>query len=170
MDFRKKLELGHSKLFTNQIVNEINTHPKRMDELMSIFIEGPTQITQRAAWSISVIAETHPELLLNYYDLFIDLLNQPNKHNAVNRNIVRAFQYVEIPEKYQGKILDVCFKLLNSSAEPIAVKAFCMTVIYNLSKIYPDIIHELRASIETLMPNASSGLKNRGNKILNATK
>ena len=168
MDFRKKLALGHSKLFTTEIVNEICTHPKRMDELMQIFIEGPVQFTQRAAWSISVVAEKHPELLLKYYDLFIKLLNQPNKHDSINRNIVRALQFADIPKKYQGKILDVCFKLLNSSNEPIAVKAFSMTVIYNLSKLYPDIIPELKASIESLLPNGSAGIKSRGNKILKA--
>ena len=168
MDFRKKLALGHSKLFTNEIVNEIYTHPKKMDELMQVFIEGPVQLTQRAAWSISIVAEKHPELLIGYYNLFIKLLNQPNKHDSINRNIVRALQFADIPKKYQGEILNACFKLLNSSNEPIAVKAFSMTVIYNLSTIYPDIIPELKACIENLMPTASSGLKNRGGKILKA--
>ena len=168
MNFREQLALGHSKLFTNQIVDEISAHPKRMDELMQIFIEGPVQFTQRAAWSISVIAEKHPNLLINYYDLFIKLLNQPNKHDAVNRNIVRALQFVNIPEKFEGRILDVCFRLLKSSEEPIAVKAFCMTVIFNLSKKYPDIVPELRATIEALMPNGSAGIKSRGKRILKA--
>ncbi|MBL4594743.1 MAG: hypothetical protein JKX68_13155 [Flavobacteriales bacterium] len=168
MNFREQLALGHSKLLTSQIVDEISAHPKRMDELMQIFIEGPVQFTQRSAWSISVIAEKQPELLMNYYDLFIKLLNQPNKHDSINRNIVRALQYLDIPEKYQGKILDVCFRLLKSSDEPIAVKAFSMTVIFNLSKKYPDIIPELRATIKALMPNGSAGIKSRGNKVLKA--
>ena len=81
---------------------------------------------------------------------------------------MRALQYVDIPEKYQGKILDVCFRLLKSSDEPIAVKAFSMTVIFNLSKKYPDIIPELRATIKALMPNGSAGIKSRGNKVLKA--
>ena len=164
MDFYEKLALGHSKLFTN----EICAHPKRMDELMQLFIEGPVQITQRAAWSISVIAKKHPKLLLKYYPILIDLLNQPGKHDAINRNILRAFQFVEIPEEYEGNVLDISFILLNSSSEPIAVKAFSMTVIYNLTKKYPDIIPELKASIEALMPNGSAGIKSRGNKILKA--
>ncbi len=168
MNFREKLEQGHSKTTTTEIVNAICKSSKKMDELMKCFIEGPVQITQRAAWPMSFVAQKHPELLLKYYDLLIDLLNQPNKHDAINRNILRAFQFVEIPEKHQGKVLDVSFKLLNSSDEPIAVKAFSMTVIYNLSKKYPDIIPELRASLESLMPNASSGVKSRGKKILTA--
>ena len=168
MDFRKELEKGQSKELTTAIVNEVSNSPQKMEELMTCFIDGPLRITQRAAWPMSFIAQKHPDLLLDYYNLLIDLLNKPNKHDAINRNILRAFQFVEIPEKYQGKVLDVSFKLLNSSNEPIAVKAFSMTVIYNLSKQYPDIIPELKASIETLLPNASSGIKSRGFKILKA--
>lgn len=168
MNFREKLALGHSKLFTNQIVNEINQHPEKMDELMQIFMEGPVQFTQRAAWAISVVAEKHPEFLLKYYDLFISLLNQPNKHNSINRNIVRALQYSDIPEKYEGQILDVSFRLMNSPNEPIAVKVFCMTVIFNLSKKYPDIKPELKMSVEQLLPEGSAGIKSRGKKILKA--
>jgi hypothetical protein len=167
MNFREKLALGHSKLFTNETAKEIVSHPKKMDDLIEIFVEGPVQFTQRAAWVISVVAERRPRLLEKYYPLFIGLLNKPGKHDAVNRNIMRAFQFVDIPEKHQGEILDVAFKLLNSSKEPIAVKAFSMTVIYNLSKKYPEIQQELRSSIEALLPDGSAGIKSRGKKILN---
>ena len=168
MNFRKLLEKGHSKTTTTIIVEEISRVPKRMSELMDCFVEGPVQITQRAAWPMSFIAQKHPELLNKYYTLFISLLKKPGKHDSINRNILRAFQFVKIPEKHEGEILDVSFKLLNSFNEPIAVKAFSMTIIHNLSKQYPDIIPELRASIESLMPNASSGIKSRGKKILKA--
>ena len=170
MNFREKLALGHSKLLTHQIANEIGTHPKKMEELMHVFIDGPLPITQRASWVISVVAEKHPELLLDYYDLFISLLQQPNKHPSINRNIVRALQYAAIPEAYEGPILDVLFKFLHSSDEPIAVKAFSMTVIYRLSQKYPDIQPELKASIEQLLPEGSAGIKSRGKKILKKLK
>jgi hypothetical protein len=168
VNFRKELEQGQSKTLTSAIVNNVSNSPKKMDELMQCFIDGPFRITQRAAWPMSEIAKKHPNLLFKYYSLLIDLLHQPNKHDAINRNILRAFQFVQIPENHEGKVLDISFQLLNSPDEPIAVKAFSMTVIYNLSKKYPDIIPELRASIDSLMPNASAGIKSRGKKILNA--
>ena len=168
MDFRALLEQGHSKSNTTIIVNEVCVSTQKMEELMQCFIDGPVQITQRAAWPMSFIAQKHPQLLNKYYSLFIELLNQPNKHDSINRNILRAFQFVEIPKKHEGNVLDVSFKLLNSPNEPISVKAFSMTVIFNLSKKYPDIVPELKASIEYLMPNASAGIKSRSNKILRA--
>ena len=166
MDFSNLLEKGHSKEITSIIVKEILIHPKKMDELMAIFLKGDTILSQRAAWPMSFAIENNPNLINNYYADMIKLLQQPNKHDAINRNILRALQYVDIPKKYQGQLLDVCFRVLNSSKEPVAVKVFCMTVIDNLSKIYPDIIPELKASIEALIPEGSAGIKSRGNKIL----
>lgn len=116
MNFKQLLEQGHSKANTTIIINEVCTSPKKMEELMACFVEGPVQITQRAAWPISFIAKKHPQLLNSYYKLFIELLNQPNKHDSINRNILRAFQFVDLPEKYEGNVLDVSFKLPNSVA------------------------------------------------------
>ena len=96
------------------------------------------------------------------------MLNQKDKPDAINRNILRALQFVTLPEEHEGNILDVSFRLLNSPTEPVAVKAFSMTVIYNLTRKYPDIVPELKASIATLLPNGSMGIRSRGNKILKA--
>lgn len=168
MDFRLKLEEGHSKEITTAIVNEIGNSSLKLDQLIQVFKDGPQLITQRAAWPISYVLEKHPHLTGDYYELFIELLNKQNKHPAINRNILRGLQYAEIPEKHQGNILDVCFQLLNSSDEPIAVKIFCMTIIEHLSREYPEIIPELKTSIKLLLPNASPGIKSRGTKILKA--
>ena len=81
-----------------------------MDELMQCFVEGPIRITQYAAWPMSDIAKKHPQMLLKYYPIFIDLLNQKNKPDAINRNILRALQFVILPEEHEGAILDVSFK------------------------------------------------------------
>jgi hypothetical protein len=153
---------------TTAIVQEVANSQKKMDELMQCFVDGPLRITQRAAWPMSDIAKKHPHLLFKYYPTLITLLNQKDKPDAINRNILRALQFVTLPEEHEGNILDVSFRLLNSTTEPVAVKAFSMTVIYNLTFKYPDIVPELNASLTALLPNGSMGIKSRGNKILKA--
>lgn len=170
MDFKTVLEEKHAKETTSLIVDYIGNSPTKFNQLIQVFNKGPKVVTQRAAWPISYIGQEHPKLLIPYYDLFIKLLKQPGKHNAINRNILRALQTADIPEEHQGSLLDVCFHLLNTQEEPIAVKSFSMSIIYNLSKTYPDIIPELKASIENVLPNASSGIKAKAYKILNDIK
>ena len=168
MNYRKELEQGQSKILTTAKVKEVANSQKKMDELMRCFVDGPIRITQRAAWPMSDIAKKHPHLLFKYYPTLLTLLNQKDKPDAINRNILRALQFVTLPEEHEGNILDISFRLLNSPTEPVAVKAFSMTVIYNLTRKYPDIVPELKASIATLLPNGSMGIKSRGNKILKA--
>lgn len=166
MNFAEKLSLAHSKLFTTQIAEEINTHPKRMEELMDIFKKGPKELQQRAAWVVSVVAEKNPHLLQKYLRLFIELLGQPGKHDAINRGICRSLQFMAIPEKHEGKVLDLMFLLMRSGKEPIAVKVFAMQVAANLSEKYPDIAPELKSTITAMLPDGSAGIKSRGKNIL----
>ncbi len=87
---------------------------------------------------------------------------------AVKRNTLKILQFVDIPEDLLGITADICFRLLNDGKEPIAVKVFAMTVIFNIVKKYPELNEELKISIEEQMPFASAGFKSRGNKILKA--
>ena len=166
MTFKERLEKEHCKTTTSAIVNEICNHPEKMADFMQTFIAGPLRITQRSAWPLGFIAQKNPALLTNYYPILISELHKTNNHDAITRNILRSFQFTDVPKKYQGKILTRCFEFLHDNNQPIAIHAFSMTVIFNLSKTYPDIIPELKASIEELLPNGSAGIKSRGNKIL----
>ena len=166
MSFKQRLENEYCKATIHTIVNEICEQPKKMNELMQTFVDGPLRITQRAAWPLGFIAQRQPVLLSNYYDILIEELHKEDNHDAITRNILRALQYTKIPKKYQGKILNRCFEFLHDSNQPIAIHAFSMTVAFNLSKEYTDIIPELKSTIEMMLPNGSSGIKSRGNKIL----
>jgi len=79
-------------------------------------------------------------------------------------------QFADIPESLAGLTTDICFRLLQNHKEPIAVKAYAMTIIYNLSQQYPEISDELVLTIEDLLPFGSPGIKSRGMKIIKAIK
>ena len=60
----------------------------------------------------------------------------------------------------------MAFELLISRKEPVAVKVFAMTVLYNLSQEIPEIKSELKIVLEDQLPYGSAGFKNRGAKII----
>ena len=168
MNFHAALKAEQSKALTTKIVAEIIEEPKRIIEIVNLIFDAPYRITQRAAWPLSVIAEKHPELLLDYLPALVKKLEEKGNHPAVNRNIVRALQYISVPEELEGQVLDNCFNLLNSKDEPLAVRCFSMTVIHNLVEKYPEIKHELASSITAQLPHQTAGFRSRGRKILKA--
>ena len=73
---------------------------------------------------------------------------------------------VDIPENMWEDCLNHCFKYLESGDEPVAIKVFSMTILYNLSNKIPEIKNELKILIENQLPFSSAGYKSRGSKIL----
>jgi len=76
------------------------------------------------------------------------------------------FQYVEVPAKHRGRLMDKCFLYISSVDVPIAVRAFSLTILENLSKDYPEIIPELRLIIEENWDRATPAFRSRAKKIL----
>ena len=170
MDFYQLLDEKHSKSTTKLIVDEIAAFPKKIDELITIFLSEDIRMSQRAAWPISYIAEINPLIIEKNLNLFFTKLEQSNVHDACVRNLFRALQYINIPENMEGLIVTKAFDNLNNNKSAIAVKIFCMSILDELSNKYPDIKNELKVSIKSQFTEGSAGFKNRATKILKKIK
>jgi hypothetical protein len=96
----------------------------------------------------------------------LDNLEKPGNHVAVTRNTMRLLQDVDIPKKYQGRVMNSCFEFIQAPETPIAVKAFSLTVLQHLSGEYPDILPELKLIIEEQWEQAPPAFRSRAKKIL----
>lgn len=165
MDILKELAKGHSKAHTDKIVRYVGANQSRFNRLITIFLDGSYQITQRAAWPLSYCVRNHPSLIEDHYGPVLKILARPDIHDAVKRNVMRLLQYVDLPHQYQGKVIERCFALMNPR-EAVAIRVFAMTVLANLSKQHPDLKQELKLVIEDQLPFATAAYLSRSKKIL----
>jgi hypothetical protein len=164
-NLRYELLREHSKAQCLRIVKWVGNDQKRFDELFHIFLTGKYREVQHAAWPISYCVIAQPQLIKKHWSRLIKNLQKPNIHDAVKRNSIRLLQDIDIPVKYEGDIMDICFRYLASPTEAIAVKVFSMTVLGNLAKKYPEIFPELKLLIEDQLPHQSAAFKSRAKKI-----
>jgi len=167
MNLKNALLEEHSRAQCDRIVKYIGDDPAKFASLMCLFFEGEYRVTQRAAWPMSYCVRRHPELVVPYFKPLIDNLYRKNLHDAVIRNTLRLLQNVEIPKKFHGKLMSRCFEYLQSNEDPVAFKAFSISILDNLSHQYPEILAELKLIIEERWPHESAAFKSRGKKILN---
>jgi hypothetical protein len=165
MDIRETLRTEHSKRQTAAISEYIGNDPKRFAELMAIFFEGEYRLTQRAAWPMSVCIETRPELIYPYLIRLIDQLERKDVHNAVKRNVVRLLQYIEIPEKMLGRVYSLCIELIDDISEPVAVRAFALTVAIKIAGPETALLDELRLVVNTHLPHTSIAFHKRAREL-----
>lgn len=168
MNLEEAILQEHSKKQCGEIVKYIGNSKERFAELMKLFFLGKYRVTQRAAWPMSYCVNNHSQLIKPYIKKLLDNLEKKGLHDAVIRNTVRLLQDVAIPEKYHGKLMGVCFGLIQSNETAVAVKAFSLSILQNLSKQYPDIIPELKLVIEERWEHESAAFRSRAKKILSA--
>lgn len=166
MDLESEILKEHSKKQAIKIARWIGDDKKRFAQLMQLFLEGEYRVVQRSAWIVSLCGEKYPELIKPWLSKMVRKAQEKDVHNAVQRNVVRVLQFVNLPAPLQGPAANLCFNFLQSPETPIAVKAFSMTVLANIAAKEPDLKREVALIIEEMLPYGGPGIRSRGKKVL----
>jgi hypothetical protein len=166
LNLQSEILKEHSKKQWNKIVLWVGNDQEKFDELFEYFKSTDNIFAQRSAWPVSYLAEANPTLIDKHFDELIEMLQKEKAHVAVKRSIIRMLQTFQLPEKYEGVVMNFCFAAVQSDVESIAVKAFSITVLENLTKKYPEIIPELKLILASRLPIESAAYKSRANHFL----
>ncbi len=168
MELRQALSKEHGKRNTAFVVDWVGSNQKHFDELIGLLLSNEFMMSQRASWVVGNCVEVHPELVKKQLPIIIANLHNNKLHDAVKRNTIRLLQFVEISEKLEGQVLDLCFNYLSHKEESIAVKVLSMIVLTNLVRKYPELKPELILLIEEQMqlPSSTPAILSRGRKAL----
>jgi len=165
MDLAGILKEKQSTVNRDLIVNYVGSSPARMDELMKLFFSKDLRVCQNASWPMTHIGDKYPKLILPYFEEMLHKLKTP-QHDAVLRNTLRIWQQMDIPEKYEGTVYELCFKFLANYDRPPAVRAFSIGILSNLADKFPDLKSELIDLLEEVYPHGTPGLKNKAKKTI----
>jgi hypothetical protein len=166
MKLRDQILKEHSKINNERIVKWVGSSQERFDELFNLFLHDGPVVVQRAAWTVSCCAMDHPSLIKKHFGKLLKNLAKPNLHGSVKRNSIRLMQDIQIPKRHEGAVMDLCFRYISTPGEEVAVKAFSLTVLSNLSKHYPDIIPEIKLLIEENYERETAAFKVRAKHFL----
>jgi hypothetical protein len=165
MDIRQALMAEHSKRQTMAIVEFIGDDAQRFGALMKLLFAGEYRLTQRAAWAMNYCAVRHPELIRPYLPKLLDSLDRDDMHDAVKRNVLRLLQYIEIPRRLAGRVYAHCVDLIDDAYEPVAVRAFALTVAGRIAKSEPHLLNELRLIVRKHLPHTTAAFQKRAREI-----
>ena len=167
MNLRQQILKEHSKANSLLIADWVGADQERFAQLLHLMLNDEYRVVQRAAWSLSFIADRHPELMAPHLEALVRSIGQPGVADAVKRNVLRMLQHVPLPEALHGPLMNLAFRFLEDPAQPIAVRVFSMTVLGRLALVYPELKSELRAVIgEILAREATPAFRARSKAVL----
>lgn len=167
MDLSRELLESPGPLWTEKLTSYVCQDQARFNHLINLFLNSESRLIQRSTLIILSSAREKPQWLQEKVGELVAAL-RVSLPVSLKRNILRILQDQEIPEPLWGHAADQCFQYLSAADEPVAVKVFSMTVIYNLSKKIPELGRELKILVEDQYPWSSAGFQARGRKVLAA--
>jgi hypothetical protein len=165
MELESEIRILRSKHQVEKLIRWIGTDSKRFAQLMKLFLHGDQDISRRSAWVIGHYCERHPELAQPWLKMMIKKMQEPNVHSAIQRNVMRVLQYVEIPKSLKGTVANICFNFISGIKTAIAPQAFAMTVLANIAKKEPDLLRELRVLVHQMLPYGTPAFRARAKMI-----
>lgn len=166
MNIRLALEQDFSKNKINEIAEYACSKPIRFKKLMECFFDPYHRTVLAASWVLTKSIQSHKEMLEPYFPEIITQITNPNNAEHLIRNSLRILELIQIPETFHGIVMNTCFGFIEQPQAPIAIKAYSLTILFELSKTYPEIQEELKCIIEEKWGNETPAFKSRGRKIL----
>jgi hypothetical protein len=166
INVKQVLMSEYSRTFIDVQVELVQQRPELLESYWEQYTLLHEPYSRRAAWVISHVVDRNPEVIKASHLKELLALAPDFTTDAGKRCMTRILSLVKIPEDLQGHVVDRCFKWLNSTDESIAVRNYCIDTLFRLSEEIPEIGIELQAMLEHHMERFSTGLKNKGTKVL----
>jgi hypothetical protein len=165
MDLKKHLQDRNLKWNWDGIAKYCVTNPKVIHQIIDFCLDDEVQVQQNAGAVLGKIIDLDKHILDPYVTEMVELLGQA--HDAVDRGILRVFQWAIITEEIEGELFEFVVSALKSLEAPIAIKVFGMTTGRRICEKYPELANEMIPLIELIIEEKpSAGLLSRGKKEL----
>lgn len=136
-------------------------------QLIDIALMEIPQVSSRASRVIGSVVEMDVETLTDFSKQIIPSI-PAIKDSAIRRSFLKIFTEAPLPrdEEEEGILLNSSFTFLIDPDEPIAVKIYCMDILYRFTGRYPEIAKELLLTLEELTRRDSSAIHHKGKYII----
>jgi hypothetical protein len=166
MDIESLLPNTYRKT-ADEAASFILTHPNYLEEIIRLSFSLNRVMAMRSSRVVLLIFNKNPALVQPFIPYILDQLCITQNSSSI-RNLLHLFidESENLDDIRFGKLIELCFKLLESSSSEIAQRALAMQVLYKISNKIPDIKGELKALIEINYEEGSPAFKSTAKNIL----
>ncbi len=163
----KSLLADSSKRTAYIAVETIRKNPKQLKSFINLAFSNIPLFSMRAANVIEKCNALYPTLVESYIEQILEQLDL-FKIEGVKRCFLKLLTHYSFKknEKAQGILVNICFNWLNSTNESIAIRYYCMQILYSITLYIPELSQELTSTIELILEEDGNSLKIQGRKIL----
>lgn len=150
------------------IASSAASNPVLFRKLIDFTEDKDPRIVFRSSWALTKVCDTNPSLFSNYLPVIVRKL-LASRNESAKRSFLKILTLTgtaSLSETDRGQLAELCFSLLRTKDSAIAVKAYSMDVLYEISQDYPEMIHELASVLSLIPDDGSAGIKSKSRSLL----
>ena len=129
-----------------------NENNHRKEELYQLSFDDNNRVANNAFWIFTHFDDFNNQWLYQKHDDLID------------RVIVEE-------ESLRSDFIDFCESKITACSQPYAIRAYCMKLAYEQMKYYPELLAELKATLDMLsQEHLSPALQSAKNQVMKKIK
>jgi hypothetical protein len=155
MDHMKEVELhkvlvkGMAKRAADDLAAMANSNPELYLKLLDAIASGEQTHAMKASWVLGHAARMDKNPAQKHGHRLLQLLLQA-KVGGVQREILKVLELVSLSEEDEGRFVDLCFELLRRPGLDVAIRYYCLRVLRQKVKKYPELKIELVSTLEEI--------------------
>ena len=158
------LEHTLTHCYKEEMIAFVATHPEAFDEGIKLALTDRHPYSWRAAWLLwSCMVENDPRIKRHIKDIIKVIKLKKDGHQ---RELIKILLMMELPEKYEGPLFDLCTTLWEDISKVPSVRWIALKMIVKITKKHPELEDEISFLIQDhFMETLSPGIRNSINRM-----
>ena len=154
--------------YKNEMISFMKSHPEHFEEAIQLAITDEQPYSWRAAWLLwSCIEENDKRIQKNINKIVNAVKSKSDSHQ---RELLKILLMMELNEKYEGVLFDLCMNIWEQISKAPAVRVNALKFIVKIANKHPELKKEISFLaqdhyLESLSPGARHSVRRLMNEL-----
>ncbi len=156
-------------LYKDEMISFLKSNPEYFEEAIQLAISDKQPYSWRAAFSLWGTIEENDKRIKRHIESIVNCIQE--KEDGHQRELLKILYKMEISEKYEGKIFDICMNLWEQISKNPSVRMTAFKFILKISKKHPELLEEIsfltqEQYLESLSPGVKRSIEKMMEKVI----
>ncbi len=156
-------------LYKDEMISFLKSNPEYFEEAIQLAISDKQPYSWRAAFSLWGTIEENDKRIKKHIESIVNCIHE--KEDGHQRELLKILYKMEISEKYEGEIFDICMNLWEQISKNPSVRMTAFKFILKISKKHPELLEEIsfltqEQYLESLSPGVKRSIEKMMEKVI----
>ena len=127
--------------YKKEMISFLKSHPEHFDEAIKLAISDKQPYSWRSAWLLWSCMEENDRRIQKHIKSIVDCIKI--KKDGHQRELLKILYLMEIKEKYEGVLFDICMTIWEGIGKNPSVRITALKFILKVANKHPELLEEI---------------------------